>query len=334
MNLKILKFNNFFSFFLTFCFGFWFGCLVNNTSEIDTGPTIDAPVTLNKDNQHPNEHPSLLRNEKLAQVQKIDFEKHFISTIKNCLGHFCFSDKVVATNTSRVGILAPMSSGGAVFAQMMRNTGVSLDKSIEISWDTHVPAYGYGKNHGWSKIIRLVRRVIPHAYSLLVHNWALNKEENLNLFELQLQQLMRWHCRLNHVSAHTAMLTIFIDDIALRPEVELQKALTFIGYTPTRQEVLESVQHFQEDFSKDLAFPNSIDFEKTLDIPASIEAFASRAISREMKNTEDLSIWPCKTFKELDWESEGKLPIKAQELAADCTSKFVQCTVIHDLEGG
>jgi hypothetical protein len=33
--------------------------------------------------------------------------------------------------------------------------------------DTHVPAYGYGKNHGWSRIIRITRHLLPHSLSLL-----------------------------------------------------------------------------------------------------------------------------------------------------------------------
>lgn len=33
--------------------------------------------------------------------------------------------------------------------------------------DSHVPAYGYGKNHGWSRIIRIVRPLSEHAISLL-----------------------------------------------------------------------------------------------------------------------------------------------------------------------
>ena len=39
--------------------------------------------------------------------------------------------------------------------------------NIEILTDTHVPAYGYGKNHGWSRIIRIYRRLLPHSISLL-----------------------------------------------------------------------------------------------------------------------------------------------------------------------
>ncbi len=39
--------------------------------------------------------------------------------------------------------------------------------NTDVVIDSHVPAYGYGKNHGWSRIIRIVRPLSEHAISLL-----------------------------------------------------------------------------------------------------------------------------------------------------------------------
>lgn len=51
---------------------------------------------------------------------------------------------------------------------------------------------------------------------------------------------MRWQCRLSHVAAHTRMLTVFTEDIMLRPHIEFEKMLSFVGLRVS-QKVLESV---------------------------------------------------------------------------------------------
>lgn len=138
-----------------------------------------------------------------------DYHRYFESTIKSCLSSYCYSDNVVYEDKStinRIGILSPTNIGETTILQMILDTPVGNDKHYEFIVDSHVPAYGYGKNHGWSKIIRVVRSILPHAYSLLLRKYAV-EHISTDLFDRQVRQLMRWHCRLSHVAAHTAMLS-------------------------------------------------------------------------------------------------------------------------------
>lgn len=99
---------------------------------------------------------------------------NFESTIRSCLGPNCFDEKVQLPDGSavdRVGLLAPLNSGGHEIFTLLQNLKEkpkSKSQSIILIYETHVPAYGYGKNHGWSRIIRLTRKVVPHALSLSV----------------------------------------------------------------------------------------------------------------------------------------------------------------------
>lgn len=99
----------------------------------------------------------------------------FESTLRSCLGPNCFDQDARDSNgisTDRVGLLAPLNSGGEdillFLTKFMETPRRSKKTRIELVYETNVPAYGYGKNHGWSRIIRLTRKVCPHALSLIV----------------------------------------------------------------------------------------------------------------------------------------------------------------------
>ena len=59
-----------------------------------------------------------------------------------------------------------LGSGAEVILKYLKMFGPSEEK-IEVIYDTHVPAYGYGKNHGWTRIIRIAHELVPHALSLV-----------------------------------------------------------------------------------------------------------------------------------------------------------------------
>lgn len=94
----------------------------------------------------------------------------FESTLRSCLGPNCFDEKVPLPDGSlidRVGLLAPLHSGGEdVLSTLLSLIEAPKGHLIDLILETHVPAYGYGKNHGWSRIIRLHRTIAPHALSL------------------------------------------------------------------------------------------------------------------------------------------------------------------------
>ena len=79
----------------------------------------------------------------------------------------------------------------------------------------------------------------------------------------QTRQIVRWHCRLSHVAAHTRMLTgtselfifdeiyffacclliistgvVFVEDLLSQPVVEVEKIVSFIGYKVDRPAIV------------------------------------------------------------------------------------------------
>ena len=102
-------------------------------------------------------------------------EEQYESTLRSCLGPKCFNhmykDDALheGKDINRIGFLSfPGSGGDAVFALISSILSKQPDNAmIHLVNDTHVPAYGYGRNHGWSSIIRLARRPIHNSYYLL-----------------------------------------------------------------------------------------------------------------------------------------------------------------------
>lgn len=259
-----------------------------------------------------------------------DIELNFESTIRSCLGSQCFDEPVKEKDGSkndRIGILAPPGSGGEILLRIIdKALSKEKKKNINIIIDTHVPAYGYGKNHGWSRIIRLVRPILLHSMSILN---AYIPAPSHELYELQVRQLARWHCRLSHVAAHTKMLTIMSDELLNKPMIEIDKILTFIGYKVGRRELLDAFKEYKLEFQSVVTNPTRNEM-----LPSFIESGIS-ALKNELETSDELQKWPCRSFRELDkMAKKEKLPITFNQLAANCSTSYVTCSVPMDLNGG
>jgi len=103
-----------------------------------------------------------------------DAESSFETTMRSCLGSFCFDDAVKTADQQkdvvRVGLLMPDNIGAQTLQNMLLAGGLPLGASLELIYASNVPPYGYGKNHGWSRIIRIANHVIPHSVRLLATN--------------------------------------------------------------------------------------------------------------------------------------------------------------------
>jgi hypothetical protein len=113
----------------------------------------------------------------------------FEATIKSCLGGYCKSEvfEEEGKKMNRIGILLPdntVTFSGLI--ESIRNLDPN-EASIKIIQSTHVPPYGYGRNHGWSKIVRIVDRVPNQAYRFIVNSSSLtNQYDSLKLmYEIQ-----------------------------------------------------------------------------------------------------------------------------------------------------
>lgn len=261
---------------------------------------------------------------------KSDIELNFESTIRSCLSTQCFDEPVKendGTTNHRIGILAPPGSGGEILIKIINKALLKeKKKNIEIIIDTHVPAYGYGKNHGWSRIIRLVRPILLQSMSILNTYYPASSH---TLYELQVRQLARWHCRLSHVAAHTKMLTVMTEDLINRPMIEIDKILTFIGYKIGRRELLDAFAEYKLELQKEITTPTRDEI-----LPSFIDSGLS-ALKNELESTDELQKWPCKSFRELDKmiKRDEPLPIKFNQLAANCSSPYVTCSVPMDRSG-
>jgi len=60
----------------------------------------------------------------------------------------------------RIGIMIPPGFIGESFADWvagaLRSTGDDINMAVDIIPTSHVPVYGYGKSHGYTKLIRFV----------------------------------------------------------------------------------------------------------------------------------------------------------------------------------
>lgn len=302
-----------------------------------TSPVIEtvAPVLDSKTSGGGGERA---RDPRLAHL--LELEQTIESTFKSCLSSYCFDEQVNVDGKKqvRIGFLSPPNSGSdTLLAMLSRAARKDLVATGLVENDTHVPAYGYGKNHGWTRIIRLVRRVVPHAHATLSAAAAASAVTPA-LFDLQLRQLVRWQCRLSHVAAHTKMLTVFLDDVITRPAIELDKMLSFIGIRAARSDLVDAFNFYGKTLQVELGLPaaGNADPLAHLDaLPPLLIDSALTALESEVSSSDTLAKWPCKSFKDLEKSQAGKLlPIVSATLAADCSNPKVVCSVGFDQRGG
>ena len=159
-------------------------------------------------------------------VVSLKHEEVFTSTLKQCLpvdqGEKC---KIfVPESTERIGIITPPGTIATSLLKLI-NTVVSKGKKaegsktqkLEIIPTTHIPPYGYGKSHGYTRLIRIVPQpLLVGATDTLLGSVVedngkdATSHHGINLQDLKaaLRQQIRYHCRLNHISAHTAIWTL------------------------------------------------------------------------------------------------------------------------------
>lgn len=118
--------------------------------------------------------------------------------------------------------------------------------------------YGYGKTHGYTRIIRIVPQPLllgaTDTLKAALHSspsLSLN-DITLNDLKAALRQQIRYHCRLNHIAAHTAMWTIGVEDFA---EVEgpwlVETARTFFGLDMNQDDLFHEVHAEYESVGPD-----------------------------------------------------------------------------------
>ena len=255
-----------------------------------------------------------------------------------CLREFVHNNKV-----QRIGILSPPHPVSDAFAKwiqrkIMSDTSTKHD-AIQVEISTHVPPYGYGRNHGWTQIIRFIHT--PLAFNLPLYpngNDTNNDESASQIF----RQWIRWHCRLSHVSAHTSMLTIVLPTIVNSDSLDsiyknqIQPFITTSSSSDstTEKQTLKQSASAKEEEDNYLQMYSSwgnqfiwTDKEQN----KIIQSTFSPLLENELLVSDNLKKWPCSSF----WDVSTQITAKAKEfgqlLNPQCkNSQYTKCSVPRD----
>ena len=184
-------------------------------------------------------HPSLV------VVQELKHENIFRNTIKSCLtseNSKCktFIPTVNGTEKQRIAIISsPGDAASSVYTQIVplqnqyNHRSNQAGPEIDVFLRTSVPPYGYGKTHGLTRIIRLVPQPlaleVTDALRTLLKPGESHTVIALSDLKAALRQILRFHCRLSAVAAHTALLSINYQEMTTDMANVVKKIDTFLG---------------------------------------------------------------------------------------------------------
>ena len=296
-----------------------------------------------------------------VEVVKLDWEDSFRGSVKTCLptlNKMC--QTYIANGIPRVAILAPPGDfGDWIFkwASKVVDTKLGSTAKMDLQLVSHVPPYGYGKTHGWTKLIRILPRTLMlGAADAIRGSLQLGQtQRDLTLRDLKaaLRQVVRYHCRISHLAAHTAVLTLDMNSLAQVPYVASEGLLMFLNITAIDHGEMEDPDMEQKEDSHDAGRF----FQREQDIIATSNNFESFAASlltwierheevnvkdeldlvlkEELTRSTNFSTWPCESLwttgdgpNGLDLSPFGRR--LAQSLAPDCDAPFTTCSVKKD----
>lgn len=289
-------------------------------------------------------------------------ENRFINTLKSCpdvkkCGHHKVStnnDKNKIQMVQRVAIISPPSVTYDMLVSTIESAllvyynfdSKTMDTEIEVISTSHVPPYGYGSNHGYTKIIRVI------SGSLLVDMmswWVKTSNGSWDIETLQqaLMLIIRWHCRLSHVAAHTTMYNLNISSNNILQEVknvfklivdDPEQELSDATEKRLKEERLQKAYRTIEDSNFDLLVPSLLtDTNKEIHklfLDSDNHKILSQVLLKELEATNDLKKWPCLSFWDTSSNDNKNIAPFAKQLAQqfipDCSAPFTKCGVKRD----
>jgi hypothetical protein len=255
-----------------------------------------------------------------------------------------------------------------------RNNKAAMDL-IEIIPTTHIAPYGYGKTHGWTRLVRLVPQpLLVGATDTLLsvvgtkEGNDINRDDTITKDSLtfedlksSLRQQIRYHCRLNHISAHTALWSVGLDDLSSLEMDDIEEFVDWVeGYLDLEQpENLEGNSFFLNQFDSvnnvdglydqgaallsllQTKIASSYQKHKQQQEPSAppppvdMLKELNNVLLDEMRISNNLTNWPCESFWSVG-EPDNRLHIStaiqriAKQLSPDCSDPFVNCFVQRD----
>ena len=229
------------------------------------------------------------------------------------------------------------------------------DQRIKPSIALQAP-YGYGKTHGYTRIVRIVPQPLLLGATTSVQA-ALRSLSQLSLNDItvndlkaSLRQQIRYHCRLNHVAAHTAMWTIGVESFAETEMPWLVKtAKSFFGLgdflndkNKLNQGILDEydgdnrvteLNHMHSEGSRLLTLLQAK--AKAQNASNNILRMLDDVLLDEMRISDNLSAWPCESFWTVG-EPGSRLEISpiissiSRAMSPNCTAPYTSCFVKKD----
>ena len=266
--------------------------------------------------------PSVEAVEPVSQESgRLPNEAAFEQTLRSCLGSACYTATPKGSRAdSRIALLAPPSQAADAFfawyVALAKRGGVTARK-VEWVQTSHAPPYGYGKNHGYTRIVRLA---LPLLSSVAASTQGAPAAESL-------AQHIRWHCRVSHVAAHTAQLTVRsasdLTDVVER-RLTTERLLSFVGIKVAPDLLDEGERTFAPVLKALQAADASID---ALDAS---RWRLSDVLANELSATQNLRAWPCRSlWVDMD---DAALVEAARALSPNCSRPFTTCSVGRDRE--
>ena len=308
---------------------------------------------------------------KMVEVREMPHEFVLRKTIRDCLpstqpnnNNKCKtfvperSTAGDAEKVQRVAMIAPPGKLASAIRNHMKlvadqfnNRNDRKEPKIKVIETSHVPPYGYGKSHGLTKIVKfmpqpVLLQVIDAFKALLGPKQSI---ETITLEDLQvgLLQIMRFHCRLSHVAAHTASFSI--DPKTLVNHTQLGLSLRdFMAPATSTKDVQASNQQQDDDDTAVTADDDEMRViydqksigasiltrlsEKLTDGETTVLELLDGVLQQEMERTKGLTVWPCPSF----WEAPAPLQLSdltkklATALSPDCADPYASCFVQRD----
>mmetsp|Transcript_16449 Transcript_16449/g.62509 ORF Transcript_16449/g.62509 Transcript_16449/m.62509 type:complete len:327 (-) Transcript_16449:1329-2309(-) len=247
------------------------------------------------------------------QVFSLRGEADFLNTLRSCIGHKCLAGVPEGASKDRLALLTPpgrlSSSVGDALRQILMANGVDA----EIISTTHAPPYGYGKSHGYTRILRL-------APSSLVES-VVDLNPSGEKLQQVLVQLVRWHCRISHVAAHTSLLTVRLSDLLSAPSAELEKVLRFAGSGKLSHRALDKAAETLAEARREATAVE----DRALGVSEAQRGALDQALDEELASSHNLRDWPCKTI----WVAGAPADV-SKALSPDCSMPHTTCSVPRD----
>lgn len=322
-----------------------------------TQQQIPGPIRLQQQHQHNNAADTVQAD---VDVVELEHEEAFRATMTHCLPaenqkkckQFMTIHNSSSKPTQRVAIIAPPGDVSRTLVQRVQamaqqhNQLAQRNTDLEIIVRTHVPPYGYGKTHGLSNVIRIIPQpvllqVTDALQSLLTHGET-HAVITLQDVKAALRQILRFHCRISHLSAHTALLSVDMMTFELDDD-ELDSVLrSFLVPDDDPKEDTAEERNIVDDDFNELYKAHATHGTQTLThvqqqhVKLNLLQILDQVLQNEMELSHNMTAWPCPSFWNVGDEPDSTrlsplVQRLAQALSPDCDNDpYATCWVERD----